>query len=107
MKTIDYFNMLYSVITISIMLYPYRKDIKTKLNEIYNNRNYKIVSNWATMLCSITLVIIYFMSAMLCWVLKFQCSELGFYICNAGIIPVILFSLYFHKATYEIIPPKR
>jgi len=104
MKTIDFFNALCSVITILIMLYPYRKGIKTKLNEIYNNRNYKIASNLATMLCSITLVILYLMGAMLCWVLKFQCSELGFYICIVGMPPVTAFSLYFYKATHEVVP---
>ncbi|PWN60446.1 hypothetical protein C1634_016005 [Chryseobacterium viscerum] len=89
------------------MLYPYRQGIKLKSREIYNSRSYKIINNYIALLCSTSLIVYCLMMAMLCWALKFKCSELGFYICIAGTIPVIVFSLYFYKATHEVVPPEQ
>ena len=46
------------------------------------------------------------MTAMLLWVLKFNCSVNGFYICLAGLIPIIAFANYFYRVNYEIVPLK-
>lgn len=106
MKKIDFISLLINLIAIIISLIPYRKLISKNINRIHNTRKFKIINNIATMACSICIVMCYTILALLAWGLKFNLSAFGFYICLIGAIPVIMFSINFHRTNFEIMQSK-
>lgn len=96
----DFFNFLVNILMLLVALIPYRKYIKKKIREIYENPYYRPVNNIIAAGTAIFLVVSYFIVAMLFWILKFKASEAGFYICIGGTTPVIAFALFFYRINY-------
>lgn len=97
MKVGEIIKTLYYSIKIFIALWSFRK-IGQKLLRIFVKSDFYIAFNkYGAMFCSGFLVLSYCVTAMLCWVIVFKHSEFGFYLCNGGMIPVILVSIYLYK----------
>lgn len=107
METKDYVFVILGIIPILISLIPYKEIIGKKVKETYEHPTYKRINNWVISIASIFMIIGYVMTAMLLWVLNFNCSVNGFYICLVGLIPIIAFANYFYRVNYEIISSKK
>lgn len=96
----NFFDISYKVLMALFAVIANRKILKIYAIKISKHRWFRPFNNGVAIVTSTFIVVSYFITAMLFWIVKFNSSVSGFYICITALIPIIVFALYFYRINY-------